>query len=91
MSYSGVVTVMLEHGTLTEVDPETREKLEAAADNYEHGPARLRAVILDAARKGNKPAVVARTIRYAYTYDYVARIIREDRDAHPELYPPRES
>lgn len=77
--YYGFVTEILEHETLTQVDPGTLEKLTTAADNYEHGPARLKAAILEAARRGEKPADIARAIGYVYTYDYVARLIREDR------------
>lgn len=77
--YHGIVTAILEHGTLTQVDPETLEKLATAADNYEHGPARLKAAILDAARNGEKPAAIARAIGYVYTYDYVAKLIRGDK------------
>jgi len=68
------------------VDEKTRQALEVAADNYENAPARLKAAILAAARKGEKPGRIARTIRYAYSYDYVARIVREDRDANPGAY-----
>lgn len=77
----------MEHGTLTQVDPETLGRLETAADNYVNGPERLKAEILTAGRKGEKPAAIARGIRYAYTYDYVAKLIREDRDANPDEYP----
>ena len=72
------------------MDPETRQKLEAAADNYAAGPARLQAAILEAARKGDKAADITRAIMHAYTYEYVGRLIRNDRKAHPELYPPRD-
>jgi len=77
---------MLEHETLTGVDDETRQALEAAADNYAMAPARLQAAILAAARQGDKPALIARAIGYVYTYDYVARLVRKDRQANPELY-----
>ena len=46
-----------------------------------------KAAIIKAARKGEKPAAVARAIAYAYTYDFTAKLIREDRDANPEAYP----
>lgn len=77
---------MLEHETLTGVDDKTRQSLTDAADNYEHAPARLQAAILAAARKGEKPAAIARAIGYVYTYDYVARLVRKDRAANPGLY-----
>jgi hypothetical protein len=77
---------MLEHETLTGVDDDTRQSLVLAADNYEHGPARLQAAILTAARKGEKPAAIARAIGYVYTYDYVARLVRRDKSANPGEY-----
>lgn len=72
--------------TLTQVDPETRADLEGAADNYVNGPDRLKAAITRAARKGDKPADIARAISYAYTYDFTAKLIREDKAANPEKY-----
>ena len=86
MAYTGFVTVMLEHETLTGVDEDTRQALVLAADNYEHGPARLQAAILAAARKGEKPAAIARAIGYVYTYDYVARLVRRDKIANRGEY-----
>ena len=86
MTYTGFVTVILEHETLTGVDEKTRQALQVAADNYEHGPARLQAAILDAARGGEKPAAITRAIGYVYTYDYVAKLVREDRKANPGEY-----
>lgn len=82
------MTVVLERETLTGVDEQTRQVLAAAADNYENGPARLQAAILTAARGGEKPSAIARAIGYVYTYDYVAKLVRLDRRAHRELYPP---
>lgn len=73
------------------MDPETRADLEAAADNYVNGPDRLKAAIVRAARRGDKPATIARAISYAFTYDFTAKLIREDRAENPGLYPPRES
>lgn len=86
MFYSGVVTAILEPATLTQVDDETRRTLEDAARAYEEAPIKLRALILDAARKGDTPAAITRAIRHAYTYEYVARLIRGDRADNPELY-----
>jgi hypothetical protein len=77
---------MLERETLTGVDQDTRQSLEDAADNYAMAPARLQAAILEAARKGDKPATIARAINYVYTYDYVARLVRNDKRIHPALY-----
>ena len=80
------MTVLLERETLAGVDDETRQALKAAADDYEQAPARLRAAILVAARKGSKPSEIARAIGYAYTYEYVGRLVRTDRAANPSLY-----
>jgi hypothetical protein len=91
MSYTGFVTAMLEHETLTAVDAETRQALEVAADNYAMAPARLQSAILDAARNGEKPAAITRAIGYVYTYDYVAKLVRLDRKANPGLYVRAES
>jgi hypothetical protein len=87
MSYSGIVTVDLDHATLTDVDSETRAELEQAADNYVNGPDRLKSAMIRAARKGEKPATIARAIGYAYTYDFTAKLVREDRAANPGEYP----
>jgi len=73
------MTVVLEHATLTGVDDETRRELEQAAAEYEAAPKRLRAAIFAAADKGDKPADIVKAIGYVYTYDYVARLVRERR------------
>ena len=82
------MTVVLEHATLTGVDEATKSALEDAASAYEQAPARLKNVILDAARSDpeNTPAKITRVIGYVYTYDYVARLIRKDRKDNPGLY-----
>jgi hypothetical protein len=78
MSYTGLVTAVLEAGaTLAGVDEQTRQELAAAADAYVQAPEKLKAAILAAAAKGEKPAAIARAIGYAYTYDYVAKLIRD--------------
>lgn len=87
MSYPGIVTAIMDHATLTQVDDETRAELEQAADNYVNGPDRLKGAMIRAARKGNKPAAIARAISYAYTYDFTAKLIREDKAANPGEYP----
>lgn len=81
MSYSGIVTAISEHATLTEMDESTATELAEAAEAYEQAPVRLRAAILAAARNGETPASITRAIRHVYTYDYVARLIRQDRSA----------
>jgi len=63
------------------MDEATRQALAEAADNYVKAPDRLKAQILAAGRKGDKPADIVKAIGYAYTYDYVARLVREDRAA----------
>jgi hypothetical protein len=88
MSYSGTVTADTDRATLTDVDPETRAELEQAADNYVNGPDRLKAAMVRAARKGHKPADIARAIGYAYTYDFTAKLVRADRAENPGEYAP---
>ena len=78
--------MILERETLTGVEDDTRQALEVAADIYAMAPARLQAAILAAARKGDKPAEIARAIGYVYTYDYVARLVRKDKRANPGEY-----
>jgi hypothetical protein len=61
------------------MDEATAKELADAADAYEAAPVRLRRAILDAARNGEKPADITRAIKHVFTYDYVARLIRQDR------------
>jgi hypothetical protein len=77
---------MLERETLTDMDEARRQRLADAADAVLNGPDRLKAEILDAGRAGEKPATIHRVIYPAYTYDYVARLVREDREANPGEY-----
>ena len=77
--YDEVMTAVQEHETLTGVDQQTRQELEAAADAFVQSPAVLKAAILKAARNGDRPADIVRAIRHVYTYDYVAKLVREDR------------
>ena len=59
------------------MDEQTRQQLAAAADAYIQAPENLKAAIIAAAAKGEKPADIARAIGYAYTYDYVAKLVRD--------------
>jgi hypothetical protein len=77
--YDGPVTVVQDRETLTAVDDDTRQELEAAADAFVQSPANLRAAILAAGRRGERPADIVKAIKHVYTYDYVARLVREDR------------
>ena len=79
MSYTGVVTAVLDdRATLACMDEQTRKALSAAADNYENGSLRLQKAIYRAAMvNGDKPADIARAIGHVYTYDYVAKLVRE--------------
>lgn len=81
-----MTAVLEEDATLTRVDDAMKKALEDAADAYKQAPARLRDEIIAAARAGQKPAAIVRVIRYVYTYDYVARLVREDRRENPGLY-----
>lgn len=86
MSYSENVTADIDRETLPQVDSETLADLEQAADNYVNGPDRLKRAIIRAARSGEKPAAIARAIGYAYTYDFTAKLVREDKTANPGKY-----
>lgn len=79
MTYNGNVTVTMDHATLTGMDAETRHELEQAADAVRNGPSWLKVAICKAADRGEKAADITRTIGHVWTYDYVARIIREHR------------
>lgn len=68
----------LEDAALTGVDP-GRQELAEAAQAYQKAPARLKAAILAAADRGERPRDIVRAIGYVYTYDYVARLVRERR------------
>ncbi|MDT0302937.1 hypothetical protein [Streptomonospora wellingtoniae] len=59
-------------------------KLAEAARTYREAPDNLKATILEAAEQGMKPAAITRAIDHAYTADYVARLIREHRQAKQE-------
>ena len=76
---------------MAEMDEATRAKLFAAARAYLDAPANLRAAIIEAGRNGDKPADIARAIEYAFTYDYVARLIRQDRGPADRLREATES
>ena len=87
MRYYGFVTAIMEHETLPHMDEdETRQALADAADIYANAPDRLKATILAAARSGMTHAKIARAIHYAYTYEYVAKLVRDDRKANPGEY-----
>lgn len=61
------------------VDPGMTQELKEAADAYVAAPVRLRRAILKAAACGEKPAAITKAIGHVYTYDYVARLVREAR------------
>jgi hypothetical protein len=79
IAYDGFMTAVLDHATLASVEDEIARELAEAADAVEKGPARLRAAILKAADAGERPAAIHRAINFVYTYDYVARLVREHR------------
>jgi hypothetical protein len=83
---------MLDRATLADMlDADTRRDLGDLADAYEKASPRLRAAILKAARGGANPAEITRAIKHVMTYDYVARLIRQDRKDNPGDYPAAES
>lgn len=63
------------------MDDVTKTQLAEAARTYREAPEHLKAAILAAADKGDKPAEITRAIEYTYTADYVARLVREHRKA----------
>jgi len=56
-------------------------KLHEAARIYREAPDNLKATILEAANEGMRPAAITRAIEHAYTADYVARLVREHKNA----------
>lgn len=67
------------------MDEDTRRGLAEAAAEMMAAPERLKKLILEAARDGSRPADIHRVIFPAYTYDYIARLIRDDRASQAEL------
>jgi hypothetical protein len=63
--------------TLGAMDDETRRELGEAGEAYKQAPEVLKAAIRKSALKGDKPADIHRAIGYAYTYDYVANLVRQ--------------
>lgn len=63
------------------MDDDTRRGLAEAAAEMTAAPERLKTLILEAARRGERPAAIHRVIFPAYTYDYIAKLIRDDRAA----------
>ena len=72
---------MQEHETLTGMDEATCQRLAHAGRAYKEAPGNLRQEIIDAGRRGDKPADIVKAIGHVYTYDYVARLVRENRSA----------
>lgn len=55
----------------------TKTQLAEAARTYREAPDHLKAAILAAADRGDRPAEITRAIDHTYTADYVARLVRE--------------
>lgn len=71
--------------TLNGVDKATETELKEAARAYVEAPKRLKAAILRAAfERGETPASIVRAIGHVYTYDYVARLIRQEKQRRAE-------
>ena len=78
--YDGFVTAVLdERATLTAMDDATKQELAALGAVYRETPAKLREAVIAAGRRGDKPAEIHRAIGYVWTYDYVAKLVRDDR------------
>ncbi|GIH69466.1 hypothetical protein Mth01_17190 [Sphaerimonospora thailandensis] len=59
------------------MDDDVRTELEEAAAAYLNAPKKLQAAIVRAGEQGETAVEIAKTISFAYSPDYVARIIRE--------------
>lgn len=65
-------------------------ELVEAADAFNQAPKRLREAIVKAAETQNATAIeIAKAINFAYSVDYVARIVREAGVARPRGRRPR--
>lgn len=74
-----MTAVLDERATLAIVDDEVRRALEDAADAVNNGSGRLKAAIYAAADAGERPAAITKAIGHVWTYDYVAKLIRDYR------------
>jgi hypothetical protein len=63
------------------MDEATKQELAALGEAYKQTPAKLREAVIEAGRRGERPAAIQRAIGYVWTYDYVAKLIRDDRKA----------
>lgn len=75
------MTTTLDRETLTAVEDDVRNDLEAAAKEFLEAPAKFRAAILRAAARGENANAITAAIGFAYSPDYVRRLIREARAA----------
>lgn len=80
MTYNQNVTMGLATATLDRVQEDTRRELKDAAEAVRSGPSLLKVAICKAADEGERAADITRAIDHVWTYDYVARIIREHRE-----------
>lgn len=58
-------------------------ELEQAADAFKEAPKRLQAAIVRAAEGGETALEIAKAIDFAYSPDYVSRIIRKELGPRP--------
>lgn len=79
MTYNRIVTTGLVNATLDRVNDDTRRELKEAAEAVRSGPSLLKVAICKAADEGERAADITRAIDHVWTYDYVARVIREHR------------
>ena len=80
---------MRARGTMIVVDPELRAELKEVADELRGAPAKVKAVILKAAARGENANKITEAIGFVYSPDYVRRMIREAREAG--VIPPKGS
>lgn len=60
------------------MDEQTRRGLIMAADAHQRA-AGLRELVITAGRQGATPTEICKLIFPAYSYDYIAKLIRDDR------------
>lgn len=68
---------------------EVKTRLKTAGEVYNQAPIELRDAILEAADDGETSTEIAKAINFAYSPDYVRKLIRQHRDPRPGGRRPR--